>query len=89
MVTLTLDPVGDRAELPGTVLVALTYTADLPLDHGSLVLFHLWTLAIEEQFYLIRPAVLVLAWRRIVECVPCRARAESHSETPRSAVTGR
>ncbi|WP_028474523.1 acyltransferase family protein [Nocardioides alkalitolerans] len=64
LVTLTLDPLGDRDELPRTVLVALTWTANLPFDQGSDATFHLWTLATEEQFYLLWPAVLALAFVR-------------------------
>ncbi|GAB3852032.1 hypothetical protein GCM10028801_02500 [Nocardioides maradonensis] len=63
VVTLVLDPVGDRGRLPRTVAVALTWTADLPFQHGSTAIFHLWTLAMEEQFYLLWPLVLVLAVR--------------------------
>jgi peptidoglycan/LPS O-acetylase OafA/YrhL len=48
-----------------TVFSALTYTSNLPyLSHGSGALFHLWTLATEEQFYLVWPLVLALALRR-------------------------
>jgi peptidoglycan/LPS O-acetylase OafA/YrhL len=64
VVTLTADPLGDRPELLRSAAVALTYTADLPFHHGSLALFHLWTLAVEEQFYLVWPAVLAVAWSR-------------------------
>lgn len=60
VVTLTLDPLGDRHELGRTVLFALTWTGDLPFGHASAATFHLWTLAGEEQFYLVWPAVL--AW---------------------------
>lgn len=64
VVTLTLDPLGARDELLGTVLVALTYTGDLQFGHASDATFHLWTLATEEQFYLVWPAVLGLAFDR-------------------------
>lgn len=64
LVTLLLDPLRDRAELGRTVVVALTWTANLPFDQGSDATFHLWTLATEEQFYLLWPAVLVLAVAR-------------------------
>ena len=64
LVTLLLDPLGDRDELARTVLVALTWTGNLPFGHASDATFHLWTLATEEQFYLLWPAVLVLAFVR-------------------------
>jgi peptidoglycan/LPS O-acetylase OafA/YrhL len=64
VVTLLLDPLGDRDELGRTVLVALTWTGNLPFGHASDATFHLWTLATEEQFYLLWPAVLVLASAR-------------------------
>jgi len=62
LVTLVLDPLGDRAELAKTVLVALTWTGNLPFGHASDATFHLWTLATEEQFYLLWPAVLAIAF---------------------------
>ena len=64
MVTVLLDPLGDRDELGRTVLVALTWTGNLPFGHASDATFHLWTLATEEQFYLLWPAVLVVAFAR-------------------------
>jgi peptidoglycan/LPS O-acetylase OafA/YrhL len=67
VVTLTLDPLGgDRATLPRTVAVALTYTANIPyvgLVGVSPAIYHLWTLATEEQFYLVWPLVVLLAVR--------------------------
>jgi peptidoglycan/LPS O-acetylase OafA/YrhL len=60
-----LDHFAGRAHLLETVLTALTYTANLPyLAHGSGAFFHLWTLATEEQFYLVWPLVLAFAWQR-------------------------
>jgi len=64
VVTLALDPLGDRGELVRTVLVALTWTANLPLGQASDATFHLWTLATEEQFYLLWPVVLWCAFVR-------------------------
>jgi peptidoglycan/LPS O-acetylase OafA/YrhL len=64
IVTLIWDPIHDRGRLLKTVLVALTWTGDLPFGHGSDATFHLWTLAMEEQFYLVWPAVLAFAWIR-------------------------
>lgn len=63
-VTLVLDPLGDRDRLGKTVVVALTWTGNLPFGHASDATFHLWTLATEEQFYLVWPAVLALAFAR-------------------------
>ena len=62
LVTLTLDPLGDRSELGKTVLVALTWTGNLPFGHASDATFHLWTLATEEQFYLVWPALLAVGF---------------------------
>ncbi|WP_232680804.1 acyltransferase [Nocardioides sp. R-C-SC26] len=64
VVTLALDPLGDRDQLRDTVLVALTWTADLPIGDPSDATFHLWTLAVEEQFYLVWPLAVLLMWRR-------------------------
>ncbi|WP_338089818.1 acyltransferase [Nocardioides lijunqiniae] len=64
VVTLLLDPLDDRDELAKTVLVALTWTGNLPFGHASDATFHLWTLATEEQFYLVWPALLSLAFAR-------------------------
>ncbi|MEV0053600.1 acyltransferase [Saccharopolyspora shandongensis] len=65
VVTLVFDPLGDRGKLGRTVLFALTWTGNLPFGHASDATFHLWTLATEEQFYLVWPALLlVLAPRR-------------------------
>lgn len=52
------------SQVPWTLFSALTYTSNLPcLPHGSGAFFHLWTLATEEQFYLLWPAALAAAWR--------------------------
>ncbi len=63
-VTLLLDPIGDRNRLAKIVVVALTWTGDLPFGHASDATFHLWTLATEEQFYLLWPALLALGFAR-------------------------
>ncbi len=67
LVTLVLDPLGDRGALVKTVAVALTWTGNLPFGHASDATFHLWTLATEEQFYLLWPTLLALgfALRRV------------------------
>lgn len=64
LVTLALDPLGDADELGKTVAVALTWTGNLPFGHASDATFHLWTLATEEQFYLLWPAIVTLAYAR-------------------------
>lgn len=63
LVTLVLDPLGDRDRLGWTVLWALTWTGNLPFGHASDATYHLWTLATEEQFYLVWPATLLLLGR--------------------------
>lgn len=75
LVTLVLDPLGDRDRLGWTVLWALTWTGNLPFGHASDATFHLWTLATEEQFYLVWPAVLLLLGRRRALLVAATATA--------------
>lgn len=59
-----LDVSGTRGSVIRSVLVSLTYTMNIPgFDHGSANLSHLWTLANEEQFYLIWPLILAVGIR--------------------------
>jgi len=62
-VTLLFDPLRDAATLPRSVLLALTWTGNLGIPGASDAVFHLWTLATEEQFYLLWPAALIVAAR--------------------------
>lgn len=58
---------GDRENILHAVIVGMTYTTNIPgVDDGSAAMGHLWTLATEEQFYLLWPLVLVLVlrWKR-------------------------
>lgn len=67
IVELTADVLGDRSKgiIGYTLLAGLGYLKDLPLPFDvSMAIGPLWTLAVEEQFYLIWPALLVLALRK-------------------------
>lgn len=66
IVELTADVLGDRSKgiIGYTVLAGFGYLKDIPLPFDvSLAIGPLWTLAVEEQFYLIWPALLVFALR--------------------------
>nr|WP_158252325.1 acyltransferase [Cryobacterium sp. Y29] len=62
-ITLVFDPVGDRPGLLRSVIIGVTYTANIPIDHGTAAIDHLWTLATEEQFYIIWPVILAVGLR--------------------------
>ncbi|GAA2044684.1 hypothetical protein GCM10009819_34670 [Agromyces tropicus] len=64
---LVWDPLGDRRGLWRMLFTGLTYTGNLPYNHGSATVGHLWTLATEEQFYLLWPVLLAIAlrWNRV------------------------
>lgn len=63
-VTIAWDPLEEITRLPHTVLASLTFTGDVPFWHRASSTYHLWTLAVEAQFYLIWPVVVAWAARR-------------------------
>ena len=64
LVEFVVNISGTRDEFVRSAIVALTYTGNIPgFSHGTPTLGHLWTLANEEQFYLVWPFVLYLGIR--------------------------
>ncbi len=66
IVTITADLVLGSEEIKPAILPALTYTMNyfnVFYDHPPLSVGHTWSLAIEEQFYLIWPALLLIVLR--------------------------
>lgn len=63
IVQATTGVFGDRDSILRVWLVSLSYTANFPFWSGSVAVGHLWTLATEEQFYLIWPLVIIFAIR--------------------------
>jgi len=63
LVVAVFDPLSDRGFLVFGGIRGLTYTDDIPRWplHQLTELTHLWTLAIEEQFYIIWPVLLITA----------------------------
>jgi peptidoglycan/LPS O-acetylase OafA/YrhL len=71
--TLVLSPLnGSQQATASTGQAAPILSANVELwtapagyfDHSVNPLLHLWSLSVEEQFYLLFPALLLLAWRR-------------------------
>jgi peptidoglycan/LPS O-acetylase OafA/YrhL len=68
-----VSPVGAQSRAAITTMAATLFSANLYLAHLDTGYFaveatlnpllHTWTLAVEEQFYLVFPIILVLAWK--------------------------
>lgn len=63
VVTSVADPLHDKSQLGWSLVLAALYLVDLPIPFGSRATMHLWTLATEEQFYLLWPWLLTIATR--------------------------
>ena len=64
-IILIWNPFDDADILGQSLLLGMLYLTNLPLGIGfSATLGHLWTLALEEQFYLVWPVLLVMAITR-------------------------
>ncbi|MBY6539491.1 acyltransferase [Rhodococcus sp. BP-349] len=71
VVEITFGPGGDSNETIGkTVLIGATYTANLPLGISP-TLGHIWSLATEEQFYLVWPFLILFTRRWLRPVVIC------------------
>jgi len=62
-ITVTFDPIHEGAKNAAWgVFTGMTYTANIPGWPRAEALGHLWTLATEEQYYLVWPVVLAIGF---------------------------
>ncbi|GAA4742059.1 hypothetical protein GCM10023328_24090 [Modestobacter marinus] len=64
VVELATNLAGQAQRVWSTIAIGLLYLADVPRLPIADNMSHLWTLAVEEQFYLVWPTALLLAIRR-------------------------
>ena len=59
-VHLWANPLGDKTKLPSSIILSFAYLADFHIPGMTPALGHLWSLSVEEQFYLFWPSLFVL-----------------------------
>lgn len=71
VVIFAMQSFGIYSITPGTWIRTLTYTACYGNDFNSEILGHMWSLSVEEHFYLLWPVLLVMLRERTAVVVLC------------------